>query len=263
LSNNNSEEVKIKQGYKNEFEFVNYLNNKKYGQVNFLIKDMLKELYPNIQNHDIIKAYKYGKYAKTDVVINVNGILKGISIKSGIKNSVHVEPIEKFIKYVKNHGFIETDKLLRYLYSDGTNNNTGKERQSSEQYKLENSSDIFIINQDLKKLKLSLISRFLIKTDINYKVNVDLFINGSVNDFIWATTEEVVNYLSNNDYDSMGVHISSLFLQNWNKNLKYNPKYEYCRNYIQVKWYSMFDDIIEIMCNRNNPIVEPQSSTII
>ena len=30
------------------------------------------------------------------------------------------------------------------------------------------------------------------------------------------------------------------------------PLEEWCREYIQVKWYSIFDDIIYIMCNRNN-----------
>jgi len=51
---------------------------------------------------------------------------------------------------------------------------------------------------------------------------------------------------------SFGVRVSRLFIQTWNKNIKYNPKYEYCREYIQVKWYSMFDDFIEITCDRNN-----------
>lgn len=244
----------MKQGYKNEFEFINYLNNKKYNQVHFLFQDMLKVLYPNIQNQDIIKAYKYGKYAKTDIVINVNGNLRGISIKSGMKNSVHIEPIEKFIKYIKQKGFEENDKLLRYLYSDGTNDNTGKNRQSSLEYKIKYYDDIILLNKELKKIKENLIARFLIKTDINYKVNVDMFIIGDVEDFLWATKEEVINYLLNSDYNSTGVHISSLFIQNWDKNLKYNPKYEYCRNYIQVKWYSMSDDIIKIMCNRNDTV---------
>lgn len=237
----------MNNGYKNEFEFIDYLNNKKYCQINPLMQDMLKSLYPNIQNHDIIKAYKYGRFAKADIVIEVNGILKGISLKCGIKNSVHVEPIEKFIKYLQIKNFKEIDKLLRYLYSDGTNNNTGSKRQSSAQYKINNCMNINLINEELKNIKSNLIIRFLIKTDINYKVNVDLFITGNINDFIWATKDEVINYLLENDIYSSSIHVSNLFIQNWNKNLNYNPKYEYCRNYIQVKWYSMYDDIIKIM----------------
>jgi len=242
----------MKNGYKNEIEFINYINNKKFKQLNLLIQEMLETLYPNIKPNDIVKAYKYGKFAKVDIVINVNNILKGISIKCGSKNSVHLEPIEKFTKYLQTKNFKQTDNLLRYLYSDRTNNNTGTERISSEQYKIKNSISIDLVNNEINNLKTDLITRFLIKTNINYKINVELFIIGTISDFVWATKEEVINYLINNNITSTGVHISSLFIQNWNKNLNYNPKYEYCRNYIQVKWYSMFDDIIKIMCIRNN-----------
>ena len=31
-----------------------------------------------------------------------------------------------------------------------------------------------------------------------------------------------------------------------------NLKYEFCRDYVQVKWYSLFDDFIKIMCIREN-----------
>lgn len=112
--------------------------------------------------------------------------------------------------------------------------------------------DINLINKSLLKIKSILIIRFLIKTDINYKVDVNLFIIGTINDFIWATTDEIINYLSDINNGSTSVHVSNLFIQNWDKNLNYSPKYEYCRNYVQVKWYSMFDDIIKIMYIRNN-----------
>lgn len=236
--------------YKNEIDFINHINNKEYRQLNILVQDMIKALFPTIKTHDVIRAYKYGKFAKADI-INVNDISKGISIKCGSKNSVHLEPIEKFINYLQTKNFNETDKLLRYLYSDGTNNNTGNKRESSEQYKIKNCEDIKILNAELEKIKKDLIIRFLIKTDINYKVNVDLFAIGSVNDFIWATKEEVISYLYKNNLNSNSVHVSNLFIQNWDKNLNYNPKYEHCRNYIQIKWYSMFDDIINIMQNKS------------
>lgn len=242
----------MKNGYDNEFEFINSLNKKKFKELNILMQEVLEALFINIEDEDVIIAYKYGKYAKTDIVIKINEIEKGISIKYGSRNSVHLEPIEKFIQYLKKFNFQETDKLLRYLYSDGTNNNTGITRLSSEEYKVKNEKDIITINDSLNNIKDFLIRRFLIETDINYKIKVDAFIIGNTSDFIWATKDEVINYLSELKHESSSVHISSLYIQNWNKNLKYNPKYEYCRNYIQVKWYSMFDDIIKIMSNRTN-----------
>lgn len=239
-------------GYQNEYEFIKYLNKKKFKEVNILMQEFLKALFFNIKEEDVIIAYKYGKYAKVDMVIKVNNVSKGISIKCGGKNSVHVEKIDKFIEHLEKYNFKYKDELLRYLYSDGTNNNSGGHRQSSSEYKIGHETDISLINQNLQKISKDLIIRFLIKTDVNYKIKVDGFIEGYVNDFLWATTEEVVNYLTNINDESSGVHVSNLFIQNWNKNLKYNPKYEYCRSYIQVKWYSMFDDIVKIMCNRDN-----------
>lgn len=242
----------MKKGYQNEFEFINYLNGKRYGELNILIQDLLKKLYPDVEKTDIITAYKYGRYAKVDIVVSINGIEKGISIKSGSRNSIHIETIKKFVSYLKKINFNEIERLLRYLYSDGTIDNTGAIRQSSSEYKLNHGDDIILINDNLQKIKKELLIRFLIKTDVNYRINVDAFISGDVNDFLWATREEVIEYLTTVNQESFGVHISNLFIQNWNKNIKYNSKYEYCREYIQVKWYSIFDDLIRIMCNRNN-----------
>lgn len=242
----------MKNGYENEFDFINYLNNKKYKEVNILFQEILSVLFPNIKPEDEIIAYKYGRYAKVDMVISVNEIKKGISIKGGIKNSVHVEPIYKFILFLEKFGFDKRDSLLRYLYSDGTNNNSGTIRQSSEDYKKNHKEDIKDINKSLERIKYELLKRFLIETDINYKVKVDMFIVGYINDFFWITKHEVLEYLQKVDHESEGVHVSKLFIQNWNKNLKRNPKYEYCRSYIQVKWYSLLEDLMQILIMRKN-----------
>lgn len=36
------------------------------------------------------------------------------------------------------------------------------------------------------------------------------------------------------------------------RNLNYNSKYESCRNQVQVKWYNIFDNIIEVMAFYRN-----------
>ena len=35
------------------------------------MQDVIKQLYPNIKNKDIIKATKYGRYAKADIMLSV------------------------------------------------------------------------------------------------------------------------------------------------------------------------------------------------
>lgn len=221
--------------------------------MNPLLQDLILYLFPNIKNDDIIHARKYGKYAKTDIVISVNNVDKGISIKSGYNNSVHIEPINKFVKKLESYGISSEniEQLKRYVYSDGTNNNTGEIRLSSNEYLLNNIDEINTLNSALECIKKELIRRFLIETDVKYLVPVDVFIHGSINDFFWVTSDEVLFYLTQSDANSNYLHVSNLYIQSWNKNLIRNNRYEHCREYIQVKWFSMYNDIIKIMSNRN------------
>ncbi len=243
----------ISSGYTNEWDFINYLNNKRYRALHPLMQEVIDYLYPYIKPDTIIYASKYGKYAKTDIVVEVAGIKKGISLKSGYKNSVHIEPIKRFSNFLKKHNITDEDidLLLRYLYSDGTNNNTGTTRITNSEYIMQYPTKTAEINSAMQKLSQKLIRRFLVETDIKYTVPPDIFIHGEVNDFIWASREEVEEYLENESVDSTSVHIGKLYIQNWNKNIKRNEMYEYCREYIQVKWFSMYDDMISIMMKRH------------
>ena len=239
-------------GYDNEIDFAEYLDNKKFEELNLLLQEVIQYLYPHIKPKDIIKATKYGRYAKTDIVISVRNKKRGISLKSGYKNSVHIEPINRFRRYLLFNGASEEniDLFVRYLYSDGTNNNTGKTRISNTEYIDNHKGEIKKINEMFHLLKKQLIKRFLIETDIKYKVPPTVFIHGEINDFIWASAEEIQEFLENEEIESTSVHSGKLYVQSWNKNIKRNEKYEYCRNYIQVKWFSMYDDMIAIMSKR-------------
>lgn len=242
----------MNEGIKNEFDFINTINNSKFKNLNPLLQDFILHLFPNIDNNDIVYAKKYGRYAKADFVITVGNIKKGISVKFGYKNSVHVEHLDKFEKKLESYGISSycIDQLKRYIYADGTNNNTGEIRLSNQDYLLKHCYEVSEINKCLVAIKKELIKRFLIETDINYRVSVDAFIHGTVNDFLWITSEEALSFLNSVENNSNSLHISNLFIQSWDKNLNRNYKYEHCRDYIQVKWFSMYDDIIKIINNR-------------
>lgn len=124
-------------GYLTEQFVVNYLNGRKIKNLNILYLEMIETLFTNITPEDIIIAWKNPFKQKTDLFIKINGETKRISIKSGIKNSVHVEPISEFIHFlIKNN--IERKYIISYLkyhYADGTTNGSGIIRYSSEEYK--------------------------------------------------------------------------------------------------------------------------------
>lgn len=72
-------------GFKNEYEFCNKLNNKKVENLDFLFMEFICDIYDNVSNNDIIKASIDKGKKKYDIVININGIIKRISIKKVLK----------------------------------------------------------------------------------------------------------------------------------------------------------------------------------
>lgn len=240
-------------GYLTEQCIVNYLNGKKVKNLNIIYLEMIENLFKNINQEDRIIAWKNPFLQKTDLFIKINNEIKRISVKSGIKNSVHVEPISEFIHFlIKNN--VERKYIIYYLkyhYADGTTNGSGLKRISAEEYKKENQKEIDLLNKRLnnKELIAKAIDRFILKgnNDIH---SIDAIIYGSYDDFIYITRKEIINIIFNktNIY-STGVHFSSLFCQPMNRCLNYNSKYEKNRFCVQIKWYNLFDDIIEYKNN--------------
>ena len=69
---------------------------------------------------------------------------------------------------------------------------------------------------------------------------------GTPDDFFWINKFDVINIIKDSiRKESSSVHIGSLFIQPMNRCINNNKKYLWCRDYVQIKWYSLFDDIIE------------------
>ncbi len=86
----------MNNGKQNEFDFVLMLNGKKVSSLDPNTYDLIHAIYNNIDDNCIIKSWKNHFKQKTDVMISIDGIIKGISIKNGSRNSVHVEPLSSF-----------------------------------------------------------------------------------------------------------------------------------------------------------------------
>ena len=242
-------------GKNNEYEFVNYLNGKRISELNPMFRGLIDELFPNEQTNSIIKSWQNHYKEKADIFIKINEKMKGISIKKGYKNSVHVERISDFIHFlIENNIDRETViEYLKYHYADGSTNGKGIKRISVEEYKKDNQLKIDKINKVLNDEKIikKAIDRFVTRGK-----NTDYFISaiiyGEIDDFIWATKEQIeAIILSKKDVYSSAVHFGALTCQPKNRCLNYNPLYEKDRFCIQIKWYNIFDDIIEYLSNKN------------
>lgn len=241
----------IQTCFKVEQQFAEYFNGKRFDQLDFISQDLFLALFPDIKGHHIIRSDKYYTNAKVDIWVEVNGYIRGISIKTGHNNSVHLEYIESFAAYLKAIGFKNSNYLKRYLYGDGTDNNTGKHRLSAVEYKRYHRSEVLEVAKEIEDYRYPLLRRFIFDYHPSEKIKVDAVIWGTINGYLYATKKELMTYLMmQKRLNSSIVAISQLYIQNWNRNLKRNPKYEDQRLFMQVKWLDVEADLLKITAHR-------------
>ena len=251
----------MNDGIKNEINFVKELNGKKVCELNPMFSDLINNLFDCSGNEKII-CFKNDKPQKADIFIMINSIKKAVSIKMGAKNSVHVERISDFIHFLICNG-VPRDIVIKYLeyhYADGTRNGSGLNRLSVEEYKKKYNDEVLSINAIFNKndILLKSINRFIIRGK-NADFDIDALIYGETNDFLWITKDDIKKIiLSKINLNSTGVHFGCLSCQPKTRNLNYNPKYEKDRFCVQIKWFSLFDDIIEYKNNQymNNHFIK-------
>lgn len=236
-------------GFYNEKDFINSLNNKRVGQLNDLFVNMLEKVYvKKIDSNTYVTCQKSFKTDKADIIIDIDGIKKYISIKSGKNNSMHLEKISEFINFLKENNISQEliNIYINYHYAilvDG-------KRLSAKEYQATHQKDIELFNLKINEPKIlqKAINRFLFKGIHFYNNDVDAIIYGKINDFTCLTREEITKYLSQQKDKFDSIHFSLLTLQPWTRNLNYNSKYEYRREYVQVKWYR-FEEIVKDIIN--------------
>lgn len=237
-------------GFQNETDLISALANKYYLNLNNNLKNFISFLFPQVNDYDKIKCYSGMVGQKPDIIIEINNKRKNISIKKGSGNSVHQEDIELFIDFLTTLDISEEAKieLLKYHWADGTTNGSGKIRVSSAEYKAEHQNEIDLINSELNKKETltKLITRVLFKGKNDEFDEADVVYYGTINKGHWATKNEIIKYMLNNNFDINSIHFGPLTYQIWNRCLNFNPNTENRRNVMQVKWGSLEKDLLII-----------------
>ncbi len=238
-------------GFENEREIAADLHDKFIYELNPLYRWFIEDLYPEVQGDEKIKCWVDETRKKYDIVISICQMNCYVSIKKGVKNSVHMEGISSFIHFlIENHVKREVViEYLKYHYGDGTTNGTGITRMSAAEYKQKYQHQIDMINEEFNKeeLLLKAVDRFVLSGSYS-NIGIDVLLFGVRNDFIWIKREDIVKViLSKKDSYSTGVHFGPLTVQPLDRCLNRNPKYEKQRFCVQIKWYNLADDIIEMM----------------
>lgn len=244
----------MQKGIKNEFDFKNALNNKRVCDLPTNMQNMLYAIFKNINNTSYIVCW-WSKYQeKSDIKIKIDGVVKGISIKSGSNCSVHQERLNSFDEYLLKIG---VDDSIIVLFNNFIKGYVQGKRVDSTTYINNNINDIKKIKEVFKEyyIKINLIIRFLFQgSDIN-KYDCDLLIYGTPNNFLWATKSEILKYLIDyKEKTTLYINMSALFIKCYDRNLRNNPTKKSKQDDIQVKWYTLKEDLELITIIRNNYI---------
>ena len=221
-------------------------NNKKVSELNPMLYQVIKDLFPYVKDSSIIKSWRNkNPVGKGDIMIKIEKVVKTISIKKGSRNSVHLESIDTFISFLKKLGIHKKiiESYIRFHY--GIDSSKPNHFLSAKEYKEKYKDDIMKLNYYLSKTNLDeVVNRFIFQGRMSHQ-SIDGIIYGVPNDFLWITRNDILTIIKNSiHFQSNGVHIGCLFIQPQSRCLNENNQYKKCRDYVQIKWYSLFDDIL-------------------
>lgn len=235
-------------GFANENEIIDYLNTQKlYDNLNTNMKEFLSFLFSTDLKGSKISAFKPTGMVKPDVAITINGITKYVSVKKGSGNSVHQEQLSLFEMFLKSNSV--TPQIITYLkefhYGDGSTDGSGSTRVSASDWLSNNNKKMIEINKAFKDecLLKKVFDRVLFVGNVSPAPVVDSMFHGNVERALWASREEITNYLLKVNNTSSTIHFSNLTYQVWNRNLNFNPDTANRRHVMQMKWASLTDDL--------------------
>ena len=144
--------------------------------------------------------------------------------------------------------------MLKYHWSDGSTDGSGKIRVSSHDYKLAHQEQIDLINKGLNEPNIlrRIVDRILFQGKSDEYDRAEYIYHGNIDNGKWASDKEVFKYIENNEFNINSVHFGPLTYQIWNSCLNHNPRTENRRNIMQSKWGSLMIDLINIERERNN-----------
>jgi len=249
-----------RNGFENEYDFVELFNQKYLRDFDNNSKMFLKELFGDyIDNDEKIKSWKNKVLQKADIFIKYKNQIKSISIKSGNDNSIHHEVIEDFRGYLEKLGipFKVIDYYSSYHYGYRRDENGKIDFETcltADEYKAIYQNEIDIFNEAINKTRImiSMIDRFIVRGR-NSEYDIDMLIHGTPNDYVWINKYDIYDMiLSKRNNDLTSPHISCLTIGPKKRNIARNKEYAKERYIVCVRMNYLKDSIIEF---KNNKLV--------
>jgi len=234
-------------GFENENDFIEQLNNKSFKELNDNLKRLILKVNSGIEPK-VIFANKIAGIDKADISIKLDDKEYLVSLKKGSGNSVHQEPIENFINYLKNNfenNEVVFNNLRHFIWGDKSLDGSGKieNRIGAPQYKKEYPEKVFSIQNYFDIYSKELLERFILTGAVS-KSKAEYLIYGDVNNCEIVSKENLMKFAITSIKHP--ISIGCLTFQAWNRNINGGIKSEKKRGQIQLKWGSLKDDIKKI-----------------
>lgn len=241
----------MQKGFKNEEDFKNLLDHKKIHELPENMQQLLKLLFQEISMESFVYCWRSKYLEKADIKVKIGDVIKGISIKSGQQCSMHQEHKSIFYKFLLKIGI---DNNIVSLFDDFMIGEINSKKVNSKTYIMENSEKITKVRNAFNDyyIKINLIIRFLFQGTEIQNYDCDAIVYGTPTNFIWATKNEILKYLIEyRNFDNQYITISALNIKCYDRNLRNNPLKRINQEKIQIKWYSLKEDLKEISIKRN------------
>lgn len=237
-------------GYKNEYDFVQLFNEKKYMELDTNSQKFLYELFDSyIDNDEYIKAWKNKKNQKADIFIKYKNRIKTVSLKMGRSNSVHHENIEDFKSFLEKYlpyNIIEYYVSYHYGYKkDSTGKTDYSKVLTAEEYKKIYQKQIDIFNKRINQTKIiiDMIDRFIIKGR-NSDYDIDAFVDGTIDDYVWLMKYEIYDLiLSKRSMNFTSPHVACMTIGPKKRNIDRKSEYFKERYLVCVRWNFIREEI--------------------
>lgn len=241
----------MQKGFENEKEFAKLIDNKKINQLSIDLQEMIYALFKNVKKDDYVECWQSKFFEKADIKIRINGEIKGISIKTGRYCSMHQETINTFYPFLRKIG-IENNIISKF--NDYMLGIVKGQKVDSTTYIFNNYNSIKDIHNKINEysVKINLILRFIFQGTEIQKYGCDAIILGTPNNFLWGIKDEILEYLVNYPKEeSIFLKFSALNIKNYDRNLRNNVSRNSKEKHIQVKWYTIKEDLENIKKLRN------------
>ena len=221
-------------------DLVNSINKKVYKDLDKNEKRIVKTLFINVEDDDIIEINKVYRSSKKILSFTINGETKYATLLCTDCELLYEDSVFKFVSILKKLKFdpkFINDFFLLY-WCDFTTNNTGKRRLDvASFFKLFPSKVSLIKNKFNETVNIMNFIDYFLFRDENINRNIYHLIYKDKEQWKIISRKELKVAISMyKNFNSNGIFIGPLCIQCKRRNIDFSKKYEYRRTILLVRW---------------------------